>query len=73
MKVLLLLAFVTLTGCAAEVISSSERSVVVRSHTADAPGAQKLADAECAKRNRFARMSARPDYTSNDFVFDCVN
>lgn len=76
MKVLLLLAVVLLTGCAGKVMnkvtSSSERTVVVWSPTNNVPEAQRMADAECAKRSRFARMVAHPDKDSVNFIFDCV-
>ena len=66
-----------LTGCAAPgVIASNPRSVVVdggRGHMRiGTDEAQKLADVECAKHQRFARIAARPDSRSRSFVFDCV-
>lgn len=69
MKKLVLLMCVLMTGCAAKVISSNERSVVVKAYGSDAMvQAQKLADAECAKVNRFARFNQ----PMQGFVFDCV-
>ena len=61
-----------LTGCAAQVVSSSARTVVVRARVQDAGGAQVLADAECKKYDRFARMTMRPGYGSGEYIFDCV-
>ena len=62
---------IALAGCGSlkpKVTSSSARTVAVQSF--DGLGsAQKLADAECAKYNRFAR------WVSGDlnYIFDCVN
>lgn len=64
-------AAVLMSGCAAKVISSSERSVVVRAGTVMVGEAQKAADAECGKNGRKARLSGT--LQANQFVFDCVN
>lgn len=69
------LAAALLSGCAATVTSSTPRSVIVdagRPPNLNGASAQRLADAECAKHSRFARMSGRPNPGSNDYVFDCV-
>ena len=66
---------VALTGCASKVISSSPRSVVISADWATDSSigeAQVLADKECGKHSRYARMSARPSPASPQFVFDCV-
>lgn len=60
-----------MTGCATEVISSSERTVVVQARVRDIAQAQALADTECKKRGTLARFSGKA--TPNQFVFDCVN
>ena len=72
-------ACLTLTGCAAQVVSSNSRSVVVDAGkralpipSSRTPDAQRLADAECAKHGRVAKMVGRPDDRSNEYVFDCV-
>lgn len=59
-------------GCATEVVSTSLRTVVVRGLTADYADAQKLADAQCAKHGRFARLAARRSKDLEEFVYDCV-
>lgn len=73
MKKLLLpvLVSVLMAGCAAQVLSSSERSVVVQARVQDLAGAQTLADAECKKQNRFAKLASKTSI--NQFVYDCVN
>ena len=71
------LAAILLVGCAAKVVSSNPRSVVVDAGgpppARDSSSAQRLADAECSKHGRFAKMIGRPQYgVSNEYVFDCV-
>lgn len=66
---LLLPLTLLLSGCAAQVVASNERSVVVRAYGSDAMiQAQKLANIECGKMNRFARFNQ----LMQGFVFDCV-
>ena len=64
----------SLVGCAAQVTSSTPRAVIVNAGKppTSAANAQAMADIECKKHGRFASMKGRPDYTSNDYVFDCV-
>jgi uncharacterized protein YceK len=71
--VLVLVVVAGLSGCAAKVLSASPRSVVVKAHVQDYAGAQKLADGECSKHQRHARLMERPGPTTAEFVFDCVN
>jgi hypothetical protein len=71
MRVILLIAFVAaLSGCAAQVMSATDRSVVVKARIQDVADAQQLAEAECAKSGRKARLSGK--LTQNQYVFDCV-
>lgn len=72
MKLFLLVAVIAIAGCATKVVSSSPRSVVVSGPDNAVAEAQKLADAECAKQQRFARLIDRPNRMSDQFVFDCV-
>lgn len=65
-------ALVALSGCAAKVVSSSARTVVISAGDARVQEAQSLADKECARHSRHARMIARPNPNSDQFVFDCV-
>ena len=60
-----------LSGCAVQVSSTSPRSVVINGGSAQTAEAQAAADMECAKHNRYARLSGKP--TPNEFVYDCVN
>lgn len=60
-----------LVGCAAQVISSSERTVVVKARIQDVAEAQALADTECKKRGTLAKLSGK--MSINQYVFDCVN
>lgn len=63
---------VLLSGCAVEVISSSPRTVVVRAGDARIKESQDLADKECAKHSRYARLAQRPTSDTAEFIFDCV-
>jgi hypothetical protein len=72
MKIFLLLASVFLTACAAQVVSSSPRTVVIKTMGPDYNGAQKLADIECGKHKLFAQLAPRGAPSSN-FIFNCVN
>lgn len=69
-------ALALLCGCGATVVSSSPRTVVVDGGippNRNGAQAQALADAECARHGRYARMVARPVYDqSKEYVFDCV-
>lgn len=69
-KLLLLAAIAALSGCAAKVISSGERTVVVRAGSAMVGDAQKLGEEECRKYGRKARLAGKAAETQ--FVFDCV-
>ena len=75
MKKLIALALVAagLSGCGVplnKVVSSSERTVVVKAISGDVAQAQKLASAECSKSNLHARLAYNKGV---DYVFDCVN
>ena len=39
----------------------------------DAKEAQKLADAECAKHKRYAKMTIKADYWERNYTFECVD
>jgi len=70
MKQLLLLVCVLMTGCAAELISSNEKTIIVQARRQDVANAQDIAEAECQKRGLHARLTSKP--ASNQFGFDCV-
>lgn len=60
-----------LSGCAAQVVSSSPRTVIIETGFDQPADAQKAADAECARNNRYARLASKPK--PYQFVYDCVN
>lgn len=66
-KIILALSVALLSGCAASVKASSPRSAVI--HAGGIASAQKLADSECAKHQRFAKFVQGGDFV---FHFDCV-
>jgi hypothetical protein len=73
MRSYIVILTVALAGCAIpqpKVVSSSERSVVVELRTRNVAGAQSLADAECHRYGRTARMSHHLDDIR--ILFDCV-
>ena len=61
-----------ISGCAVEVVSSSPRTVVVRAGDGRIQESQALADKECAKHSRYARLAQRPTRDTAEFIFDCV-
>lgn len=69
-----LLCLAALTGCAAQVTSSTPRSVIINAGKPpiSTVAAQRIADAECSKHGRYARLAARPEDYRPEFVFDCV-
>lgn len=71
MRLATLLAAALLAGCSAKVIDSNPRTVMVNAGQADAAGALRLANAECAKHGRYARLNTKPT-VDRQWVFDCV-
>lgn len=68
--VFVILSAAVLSGCAAKVLSTSERSVVIFAYPRQVGEAQVQAQAECSKYSRSARMSMKA--SENQYVFDCV-
>ena len=69
-----------LQGCgpSVSVKSSSPNHVTIESYMLDAPKAQQLADAECAKYNRRARMTLKAALgegleVDRDYIFACID
>ena len=60
-------------GCATSVLSANPRQVIVESQMMDAQKAQALADAECAKHKRYARMTLKADYWERNYTFECID
>lgn len=73
MRLLLLVVVLGLAGCAAKVLSANDRSVTVAASIREVGAAQQLADAECAKAGRKARLVGTPTYTAPVWIYDCVN
>lgn len=71
-KLLVPLACLLLAGCAAKILSSSARTVVIDANSQGIGEVQKLADAECAKHGRHARLVSTPRFGTNEHLFDCV-
>jgi hypothetical protein len=75
MRIVFLAAALLLSGCAGtpmnSVVSSSERTVVVESIFSNMDASQQLANVECARHRRFARLSGPArDYK---LIYDCVH
>ena len=69
---LIVLLGVAVSGCGTSVVSSNPRSVIVESQMMDAKEAQRLADIECAKHTRYAKMTFKADYWERNYTFECV-
>lgn len=67
--VALLALAAALTGCAASIIDTNPRSVVLRAGTAMSSSATQTAQAECQRHGRNARLNQRD---GNVWHFDCV-
>ena len=74
MRIVLISVCLAVTGCGVmvnnSVVSSSERTVVIQSAFDELDKAQKLADAECAKHRRVARLSGPA--RNYKLIYDCV-
>jgi hypothetical protein len=62
---------VALSGCAAKVLSSSPRTVVVNAGSVEAGKAQVAADAECKRHSKLARLASKP--SPNQYIYDCID
>jgi hypothetical protein len=59
-----------LSGCAAQVLSAGERTVVIQTRSNDITSAQDLAETVCRKRGLHARLSIKVSPVK--YVFDCI-
>jgi len=59
-------------GCETTVVSSNPRQVIVKSSMNDVKESQRLAEAECGKHERYARMALKATNTDPNYTFDCV-
>ena len=62
-----------LTACATSVLRSSPDNVVTESFTPNYEGAKKVADIECGKYKRVAKMTSGVDPMSKKIFFDCID
>ena len=62
-----------LSGCGTTVQSSNQYGVVTDASVPNASESQRLADAECAKYHRVAKMTSAGGLLQRQFIFDCVN
>ena len=60
------------SGCATEVISSNARSVTISAIWVKKEEAFRLAQSECNKFNRTARLVLSPVELNNLWTFDCI-
>ncbi len=59
-----------LSGCAAQVLSAGERTVVIKARGNDVAGATALAETECNKRGLHAQLSIKA--SPEKYVYDCI-
>ena len=60
------------SGCGTSVISSNSRQVIVESPMRNSLEAQRLADLECLKNQRYAKMVIKADSSERNYTFECV-
>lgn len=72
LKIGMIFLTLMISACAAKVVSSGPRSVVISGSDDKVADAQKLADKECQKHGRFAQLRREPTQSSDRFLFDCV-
>ena len=68
-KILAVIAAMALTGCAAQVVTSTPKAVTVKG--LDVKDVHKLAQAECQRQGRDARLNYR-DPDTPTWYFDCL-
>ncbi|MCZ8256205.1 MAG: hypothetical protein O9327_11115 [Polaromonas sp.] len=67
----LLLASAFLSGCAAELISTNEKLIIVKGRPSQLVDATEIAETECQKRGRMhARLISKP--APEQYGFECV-
>lgn len=69
---ILCISLIALVGCAAKVTSSGERTVMINAGSMEGAEALSLANSECKKYGRYARLLTKPT-GDRQWVFDCVN
>ena len=67
----LLVTGALLSGCAAEMLSTSEKLIVVKGRPSQLPDATEIAETECQKRGGWhARLITKP--AEGQYGFECV-
>ena len=69
-KLFVFVLSIALCACSPRLVTSSDRTVIINTGSARIGDAQKLADQECGKHKRIARLTMKP--TPNQYVFDCI-
>jgi hypothetical protein len=65
------LACALLSGCAAELLSNTEKLIIVKSRPSQLPEATEIAETECQKRGgRHARLINKP--AEGQYGFECI-
>ena len=66
-----LLATAVLSGCAAELLSNSEKLIIVKGRPSQLPDASEIAETQCQKRGgQHARLITKP--AEGQYGFECV-
>ena len=66
-----LLATALLSGCAAELLSNSEKLIIVKGRPSQLPDASEIAETQCQKRGgQHARLITKP--AEGQYGFECV-
>jgi|GEM_PF-794369 len=67
----LLVATALLSGCAAELLSSNEKLIIVKGRPSQLPDASEIAETECQKRGgQRARLISKP--AEGQYGFECI-
>lgn len=67
----LLLAGALLSGCAAQLLSTSDKLIIVKGRPSQVDDAKDIAETECQKRGAWhARLISKP--ASGQYGFECV-
>jgi hypothetical protein len=75
MRVVLVIALgLAVIGCRPSITSSSPNHVTVESYQMNEVQAQQIADAECAKYHRRARIALKPTTREDEreYIFSCI-
>ena len=72
-KISLILPILIFTGCATRVLISDRDHVVTDSPNPNYSDSKQVADAECAKYNRIAKMTSGVNAFDRKVTFDCVD